>query len=118
VPPPEEALGVEPLDRLWVAESEYEPLLFELLVPELVELLTAVECAVAEWTGVATSISTATAQVTTATPPIVARRVLAILSSTACRRRAALRRSCSRLRSRSVGSAAISRDCSLRLRKR
>jgi hypothetical protein len=100
-----------------VAESEYE-LLFELLVPELVELLTAVEFVVAAWTGAATSISTATAQVATATPPIVARRVLAILSSTACRRRAALRRSCSRLRSRSVDSAAMCRDCAVRLRKR
>jgi len=120
--PPEEALGVEPLDRLWVAEFEYELLLFELvlfelLLPELVELLTAVECVVAAWTGAVTSISAATAQVATATPPMIARRVLAILSSTACRRRAALRRSCSRLRSRSVGSAAMSRDCALRLRK-
>ena len=117
MPPPEDALGVEPLDRFWVVEFEYEPLLFELLVPELVELLTAVDCVVAAWSGAAAWISTATAQVATVTPPMIARRVLAILSSTGCRRRAALRRSCSRLSSRSVESAAMSRDCALHLRK-
>jgi hypothetical protein len=117
VPAPEDALGVELPDRLCVAELELALAWPELVEPELVELLT-VERVVAAWTGAATSISPATAQVATATPPMTARRVLAILSSTACRRRAALRRSCSHLRSRSEGSAAMSRDCALRLRKR
>jgi hypothetical protein len=107
VPLPDELLGDEdPPNRLCGSESEPEllPSLEPWLDVELVELdeelfepdeLATVtrpddaDAVVVAWLGVTASISTTSPQLATAAPAITARRVVAIRSRIACRRRMA-----------------------------